>query len=115
MSIPIKFASLESNKFKEVKALFDKIDSCDNSDLKLIENLRNQVMDNLGGIYESQKSQLDKMVTHIQSELKSKIKSNQFQGGQLLAVRSSSTLEDLDKMAGAGLFDSILNVKLDDP
>ena len=32
-----------------------------------------------------------------------------------MAVRSSSTLEDLDKMAGAGLFDSILNVKLDDP
>jgi len=32
----------------------------------------------------------------------------------LLAVRSSSTLEDLDKMAGAGLFDSILNVKLND-
>jgi phosphoenolpyruvate synthase/pyruvate phosphate dikinase len=31
-----------------------------------------------------------------------------------LAVRSSSTLEDLDKMAGAGLFDSILNVKLND-
>ena len=30
----------------------------------------------------------------------------------LLAVRSSSTLEDLDKMAGAGLFDSVLNVKL---
>jgi phosphoenolpyruvate synthase/pyruvate phosphate dikinase len=45
--------------------------------------------------------------------LKAKIKSNQFEGGQLLAVRSSSTLEDLDKMAGAGLFDSILNVKLD--
>ena len=33
----------------------------------------------------------------------------------LLAVRSSSTLEDLDKMAGAGLYDSILNVKSDDP
>jgi phosphoenolpyruvate synthase/pyruvate phosphate dikinase len=33
----------------------------------------------------------------------------------LLAVRSSSTLEDLDKMAGAGLFDSILNVNLNDP
>ena len=32
----------------------------------------------------------------------------------LLAVRSSSTLEDLDKMAGAGLFDSVLNVKLAD-
>jgi uncharacterized protein with von Willebrand factor type A (vWA) domain len=28
----------------------------------------------------------------------------------LVAVRSSSTLEDLKKMAGAGLFDSILNV-----
>ena len=32
----------------------------------------------------------------------------------LLAVRSSSTLEDLDKMAGAGLFDSILNIKFND-
>ena len=30
----------------------------------------------------------------------------------LVAVRSSSTLEDLKKMAGAGLFDSILNVQL---
>ena len=29
----------------------------------------------------------------------------------LLAFRSSSTLEDLNNMAGAGLFDSILNVK----
>ena len=32
----------------------------------------------------------------------------------LVAVRSSSTLEDLSKMAGAGLFDSILNVTLHD-
>jgi phosphoenolpyruvate synthase/pyruvate phosphate dikinase len=32
----------------------------------------------------------------------------------LVAVRSSSTLEDLSKMAGAGLFDSFLNVKLND-
>jgi hypothetical protein len=31
-----------------------------------------------------------------------------------LAIRSSSTLEDLDQMAGAGLFDSILNVSLND-
>lgn len=28
-------------------------------------------------------------------------------------MRSSSTLEDLKKMAGAGLFDSVLNVELD--
>lgn len=42
-------------------------------------------------------------------------KSNQYvDPKQLLAVRSSSTLEDLDKMAGAGLFDSILNVKMKD-
>lgn len=34
---------------------------------------------------------------------------------KLLAVRSSSTLEDLDKMAGAGLFDSVLNVNAQDP
>ena len=30
----------------------------------------------------------------------------------LVAVRSSSTLEDLNKMAGAGLFDSYLNINL---
>lgn len=32
----------------------------------------------------------------------------------LVAVRSSSTLEDLSKMAGAGLFDSYLNITLGD-
>ena len=32
----------------------------------------------------------------------------------LIAVRSSSTLEDLAKMAGAGLFDSFLNIRLND-
>lgn len=39
---------------------------------------------------------------------------NQFDNQQLLAIRSSSTLEDLDEMTGAGLFDSILNVGLND-
>ena len=65
MSVPIKFASLDSGKFQDVKQLFEKIDNCDGSDLKNIESLRNQVMDTLGGIYSSQKEQLDKMVLHI--------------------------------------------------
>lgn len=33
----------------------------------------------------------------------------------LVAVRSSSTLEDLKKLAGAGLFDSVLNIPLSNP
>jgi len=31
--------------------------------------------------------------------------------GKKLVARSSSTLEDLSKMAGAGLFDSVLNIQ----
>mmetsp|Transcript_4039 Transcript_4039/g.6830 ORF Transcript_4039/g.6830 Transcript_4039/m.6830 type:complete len:135 (+) Transcript_4039:311-715(+) len=53
------------------------------------------------------------MTQFIQQNLQKQIKAHSAQA-VCLAVRSSSTLEDLDQMAGAGLFDSILNVKLDD-
>ena len=53
---------------------------------------------------------MQKMIAQSIQEQQEKYDPNR----QLLAVRSSSTLEDLDKMAGAGLFDSILNVQLND-
>ena len=53
------------------------------------------------------------MTEFVQGILKEKI-GKEGAKGALLAVRSSSTLEDLDKMAGAGLYDSVLNVHLDD-
>jgi len=66
---------------------------------------RDKVLAILNRIYALPKD-LDPIVHEIQRELSS-IK------GSLVAVRSSSTLEDLKKMAGAGLFDSVLNVELD--
>jgi hypothetical protein len=43
MSIPIKFATLDTVSFARVKSLFEKIDSCSSSDLKLIEGLRSEL------------------------------------------------------------------------
>lgn len=68
---------------------------------------REKVLNLLKKIYSSSSAPLDLVVKEIQSFLKAISHS-------LVAVRSSSTLEDLKKMAGAGLFDSILNVRLDD-
>lgn len=68
---------------------------------------REKVLNLLKKIYSSSSAPLDLVAKEIQSFLKGISHS-------LVAVRSSSTLEDLKKMAGAGLFDSILNVRLDD-
>ena len=68
---------------------------------------REKVLNLLKKIYSLSSAPLDLVVKEIQSFLKAISHS-------LVAVRSSSTLEDLKKMAGAGLFDSILNVRLDD-
>ena len=63
-----------------------------------------------------QEKDIDKMVKHIVEDLVNTIQESglKLSKDQLLAVRSSSTLEDLENMAGAGLYDSILNVRLAD-
>ena len=75
------------------------------------------MQDKLRGIFESQSAEIDAMVEKLIEILEQRIVEDQgeVKDTQMLAVRSSSTLEDLDKMAGAGLFDSILNVPLSDP
>lgn len=68
---------------------------------------RDKVLAILKEIY-SKPEVLDSIVVEVQNSLSS-IR------GSMVAVRSSSTLEDLKKMAGAGLFDSVLNVELASP
>ena len=65
-------------------------------------------------VYSENSAAIDEIVQAVKDILEKRIVASQkkVDPNQLLAVRSSSTLEDLDQMAGAGLFDSILNVKL---
>jgi phosphoglucan,water dikinase len=71
----------------------------------------------MASIYEKNGTNMNEMVQQAIKLLTARTVENQgkVKGDQRLAVRSSSTLEDLDKMAGAGLFDSILNVPLSQP
>ena len=73
-----------------------------------IKDRRDQILNFLTKIYyEESKNELDEMAEQVMVQLECL----PFQS--LVAVRSSSTLEDLSRMAGAGLFDSFLNVSLD--
>jgi uncharacterized protein (UPF0262 family) len=69
MSIPIKFTSQD----KALKALYDKIDSCDPSDLEAIDRLRREIQNHLGEVYTGQKGEMNKMVEYIQGQLTKKI------------------------------------------
>ena len=70
---------------------------------------REKVLAILTAIYEEKDSDsLSELIWEIQASLLNLHLSKD----ALVAVRSSSTLEDLKNMAGAGLFDSILNVPL---
>ena len=73
---------------------------------------REKVLETLRDIYEERSNHdpLSELVWEIQSSLLALHVSK----NSLVAVRSSSTLEDLKNMAGAGLFDSILNIPLSD-
>lgn len=70
---------------------------------------REKVLNSLKAMYEEKvQDPLTELVWEIQTSLLAlRVSKN-----SLVAVRSSSTLEDLKNMAGAGLFDSILNVPL---
>ena len=94
MSIPIKLISVDFPEIEAVKNLYQEIDQCSNHNLENIDTLRDGIQDILESMYFSKTSakQIDEMVDHIQKDLKVKIGDEH----QLLAVRSSSTLEDLD-------------------
>ena len=70
-----------------------------------IEDIRTYTIELVKEQIDSKEDLLSALVNQIQS---------QFAGVGLLAVRSSSSQEDLDNQAGAGLYDSVLNVDATD-
>ena len=76
----------------------------DNCSLKEVENLAENVRnDYILSILKSNDDHLEKICNDFQSN---------FNNNCLLAIRSSSNLEDLKKSAGAGLFDSKVGIEI---
>ena len=71
------------------------------------ENFRNIFVDYIMRLYEQKDSKINSILDTISSHFSSLSKNN-----NLLAIRSSSNLEDNSGQAGAGLFDSYLNIDL---
>lgn len=72
----------------------------------MIKPLREKMLKLLNNVYDNCQNDLQIIAKEIQNNFKD------LPQDTLVAVRSSSTLEDLSKMAGAGLFDSFLNIRL---
>ena len=70
-----------------------------------IEKLHSLLLEQITIFFEHENSKkwLDKYATQIKAQF--------HPAHKLIAVRSSSNVEDLKKLSGAGLFDSILNVQ----
>ena len=71
------------------------------------ENFRNIFVDYIMRLYEQNDSKINSILDTISSHFSSLSKNN-----NLLAIRSSSNLEDNSGQAGAGLFDWYLNIDL---
>jgi len=118
MSVPMKLVLGPNGQVDgEVARLQGLLDQCANDDLSRMDELRGQLLKRLSEVYGQMDQEIDEIAKYVQEQISEQVKGDEVQQNLndcLLAVRSSSTLEDLDKMAGAGLFDSILNVKLSD-
>ena len=102
---------------EEVAKLEAQIDQAAGDDLATLDGLRARLIECLKNLYRAKKKEIEEIAQFVQEQIAGKVQRDGVQqktSDCLLAVRSSSTLEDLDKMAGAGLFDSVLNVKLAD-
>ncbi len=102
MSIPIFIQLRNQTLYSEYLELIRNLDTCS---MWRVEVERPKILAILTKMYHmTDDDPLRLMIEQIQRSFQKK--------DILVAVRSSSTLEDLKKMAGAGLFDSILNVQL---
>lgn len=102
---------------EEVAKLEAQIDQAASDDLATLDGLRARLIECLKNLYRAKKKEIEEIAQFVQEQIAGQVQRDGVQQNAndcLLAVRSSSTLEDLDKMAGAGLFDSVLNVKLAD-
>jgi hypothetical protein len=108
MTIPVYMQMQDVEKYRKYCELIAGVDACG---MWRVSDDRSKILDLLAQVYqETEKDSLAELIWEIQAAfLKMHLSKT-----SLVAVRSSSTLEDLKKMAGAGLFDSILNIPLSD-
>ena len=94
----------------ENKQYLTKLESTEIKDLDIeSEIFRNHFINYIMSLYNQKNTKIKLILEKIFSEFSS-LKSN----NNLLAIRSSSNLEDNSGQAGAGLFDSYLNINLND-
>ena len=94
----------------ENKQYLTKLESTEIKDLDIeSEIFRNHFINYIMSLYNQKNTKIKLILEKIFSEFTS-LKSN----NNLLAIRSSSNLEDNSGQAGAGLFDSYLNINLND-
>ena len=109
MCIPNDIYKYYFNLFIEKNS--DKLNKLEQTDLKNLEleseNFKNDFINFIISLYKENDSKLNSILTSISNNFSS-IKTN----NNLLAIRSSSNLEDNSNQAGAGLFDSYLNIDL---
>ena len=109
MCIPNDIYKYYFNLFIEKNS--DKLNKLEQTDLKNLEleseNFKNDFINFIVSLHKENDSKLNSILTSISNNFSSiKTKNN------LLAIRSSSNLEDNSNQAGAGLFDSYLNIDL---
>ena len=109
MCIPNDIYKYYFNLFIEKNS--DKLNILEQTDLKNLEleseNFKNDFINFIISLHKENDSKLNSILTSISNNFSS-IKTN----NNLLAIRSSSNLEDNSNQAGAGLFDSYLNIDL---
>ena len=109
MCIPNDIYKYYFNLFIEKNS--DKLNKLEQTDLKNLEleseNFKNDFINFIISLHKENDSKLNSILTSISNNFSS-IKTN----NNLLAIRSSSNLEDNSNQAGAGLFDSYLNIDL---
>ena len=109
MCIPNDIYKYYFNLFIEKNS--DKLNKLEQTDLKNLEleseNFKNDFINFIVSLHKENDSKLNSILTSISNNFSS-IKTN----NNLLAIRSSSNLEDNSNQAGAGLFDSYLNIDL---
>ena len=87
---------------------FTNLEKCELKDLDIqSENFRNSFVNFIINLYNNEDEDLKTIIETITSNFNSLSSNN-----NLLAIRSSSNLEDNKNQAGAGLFDSYLNIEL---
>lgn len=65
MSVLLKCMIGNDQKYQEVVAIFDQIDSCDGSNLAVIDELKDKVQKALGQILDSEDGKIQQMVGYL--------------------------------------------------